>query len=85
MVDKDELFDALPEIKAVLERTAGVSFRIGAYTLGYTRDVELVRFVQTGIGANFTAYTLPSAIQPYYGNRPFGVNVYVRFRLRSGG
>jgi hypothetical protein len=85
MVDKDELFDAQPEIKELLERTAGVSFRIGAYTLGYTRDLELVRFVQTGIGANFTAYTLPSAIQPYYGSRPFGVNVYVRFRLRSGG
>jgi hypothetical protein len=84
LVDKDELFDAQPEIKALLERTAGVSFRIGAYTLGYTRDVELVRFAETGIGANFTAYTLPSAIQPYYGNRPFGVNVYVRFRLRPG-
>ena len=85
LVDKDELFDAQPEIKALLQRTAGVSFRIGAYTLGYTRDVELVRFVETGIGANFTAYTLPSAIQPYYGSRPYGVNVYLRFRLRSGG
>ncbi len=29
-VDKDELFDAQPEIKALLERTAGVSFRIEA-------------------------------------------------------
>jgi hypothetical protein len=75
LVDKDELFDAQP--------LAGLSFRIGAYTLGYTRDVELIRFAQTGIGANFTTYTLPSAIQPYYGSRPFGVNVYVRFRLRG--
>jgi hypothetical protein len=74
-----------PRGGALLERTAGVSFRIGAYTLGYTRDVELIRFAETGIGANFTAYTLPSAIQPYYGNRPFGVNIYVRFRLRPGG
>ena len=75
LVDKDELFDAQP--------LAGLSFRIGAYTLGYTRDVELIRFAQTGIGANFTTYTLPSAIQPYCGSRPFGVNVYVRFRLRG--
>lgn len=75
LVDKDELFDAQP--------LAGLSFRIGAYTVGYTRDVELIRFAQTGIGANFTTYTLPSALQPYYGSRPFGVNIYVRFRLRG--
>jgi len=83
-VDKDELFDAQPELKASLQRTAGVSFRVGAYTLGYTRDVQLMRFVETGIGANSTAYTLPPAIQPYYGRHPFGANVYVRFRLRPG-
>ena len=71
LVDKDELFD--------------VPFRIGAYTLGYTRDVDLIRFAQTGIGANVTAYTFPSAIKPYYGSRPFGVNMYLRFRLRPGG
>jgi len=83
-VDKDELFDAQPELKASLQRTAGVSFRVGAYTVGYTRDVQLMRFVETGIGANFTAYTLPRAIQPYYGSHPFGANVFVRFRLRPG-
>lgn len=83
LVDKDELFDAQPDIKALLERTAGVSFRIGAYTLGYTRDIKVFRFVETGVGANFSAYTLPTAIQPYYGAHPFGANVYVRFRLGS--
>jgi hypothetical protein len=29
-----------------------------------------------------TAYPLPSAIKPYYGDRPWGVNVYVRLRLK---
>lgn len=77
MVDKDELFDSPP--------LAGLSLRIRSYTLGYTRDVELIRFAQTGIGANFTTYTLPSAIQPYYGIRPFGVNIYLPFRLRGSG
>jgi hypothetical protein len=71
LVDKDEL-----------DVAHGGSYRIGAYTAGYTRDVELIRFIQTGIGANFTAYTLPQAIKPFYGDHPYGVNFYVRFRLK---
>lgn len=74
LVDKDELnIDTLP----------GRTFRIGAYTVGYTRDIELLRHVETGVGANITAYSLPAAIKPYYGSHPAGGNIYVRFRLRS--
>lgn len=73
LVDKDEL-----DVDALLGRT----FRIGACTLGYTRDIDLFRHIQTGVGANFTAYSLPGAIQPYYGAHPLGGNVFVRFRLR---
>jgi hypothetical protein len=73
LVDKDELnIDTLP----------GRTFRIGAYTVGYTRDIELLRHVETGVGANITAYSLPAAIKPYYGSNPVGGNIYVRFRLR---
>jgi hypothetical protein len=36
----------------------------------------------TVIGANATAYTLPAAIKPYYGGRPWGINVYLRLRLK---
>jgi hypothetical protein len=71
LVDKDELFN--PYLG---------TFRIGAYTLGYTRDIGLFRHIATGIGANFTTYSLPDAIKPYYGNRPLGGNVYMRVRLR---
>jgi hypothetical protein len=70
LVDKDELV------------AAGNTFRIGAYTAGYARDVVSFRSVETGVGANITAYTLPPAIKPYYGDYPWGVSVYVRFRLR---
>jgi hypothetical protein len=66
-----------------LDRTAGSTFRIGAYTAGYTRDVGIFRNVETGIGANATAYTLASAIKPYYGDRPWGLNLYIRLRLKS--
>ena len=82
LVDKDELFDGQPEIEQNLDLLHGSTFRIGAYTIGYTRDVDLFRHIETGVGANFTAYSLPDAIKPYYGDRPIGGNVFVRFRLR---
>lgn len=83
LVGKDDLFADEPALEDSLDRTYGSTFHIAAYTLGYTRDIDLFRHVETGIGANFTAYTLPAAIQPYYGARPVGGNVFVRFRLRT--
>jgi hypothetical protein len=83
LVDKDELFSDQPTIERQLDVLYGSTFRIGTYTVGYTRDVSLIRDVETGIGANFTAYTLPDAIKPYYGDHPVGGNVFIRFRLRS--
>jgi hypothetical protein len=70
LADKDELFANSP------------TFRIGAYTLGYTRDIPLFSYVETGIGANFSFYSLPDAIKPVYGNHPVGGNIFIRFRLR---
>lgn len=82
LVDKDELFNGQPDIERHLDTLYGSTFRIGAYTIGYTRDVNVLRFVETGIGANFSTYSLPNAIKPYYGNHPVGGNIFVRFRLR---
>jgi hypothetical protein len=81
-VDKDELFADTPSLEEQLDRTAGSTFRIGAYTAGYTRDIGTFKDVEAGIGANATVYTLPTAIQPYYGDRPWGINVYLRLRLK---
>jgi hypothetical protein len=83
LVDKDELFSGEPDIQQQLDVLYGSTFRIGAYTIGYTRDIDLFRRIQTGVGANFTAYSLPSAIKPYYGNHPAGGNLFVRLRLRA--
>jgi hypothetical protein len=83
LVDKDELFRGQPDIEAHLDSIYGSTFRIGAYTIGYTRDIDIFRHVQTGIGANIEAYSLPSAIKPYYGSNPLGGNVFIRFRLKS--
>ena len=83
-VDKDELFAGTPALEAQLDRTAGSTFRIGSYTAGYTRDIGTFKMIETGIGANASIYTLPAAIKPYYGDRPWGVSVFLRFRLKPG-
>jgi hypothetical protein len=74
LADKDGLFDNQPE-------PVPGAFRIGAYTIGYTRDLDLIRHVETGLGANISFYSLPAAIKPYYSSHPAGVNVFLRFRL----
>lgn len=82
LVDKDDLFAAQPAVEQQLLETVGTTtFRIGEYTLGYTRYFPLWQAVATGIGANFSTYTLPQAIVPFYGAHPFGVNVYLHFQL----
>jgi hypothetical protein len=80
---RDELFEYDHEVAhEVEERTGKHAFPVSAITLGYTRDVDLARHLQSGIGLNVTAYAIDSALKPYYGARPWGVNVYVRFRLK---
>jgi hypothetical protein len=82
VVDKDELFRDQPDLEQRLDALYGGTFRIGAYTVGYTRDIDLFKNVQTGIGANFAMYSLPGAIKPYYGDHPVSGNIFLRFRLR---
>ena len=81
LVDKDELFSDQPALAEQLAHTAGSSFRIGAYSAGYTRDIGTFHKVETGIGGNFTAYHVPDAIRPYYGDHPVGFNFFLRLRL----
>ncbi|HVV46382.1 MAG TPA: hypothetical protein VHC72_14315 [Bryobacteraceae bacterium] len=83
LVDKDELFATQPAIESALDATAGSAFRIGGYTIGYTRDFALWDAVQTGIGFNVSTYSLPSAIRPYYGDHPVGGSVFLRVRLKG--
>ncbi len=73
--DKDELFYGQPGLDQMI-------FRVGEYTAGYRRDLALFSHIETGVGANFSFYTLPDAIKPYYGNRPVGGNLYLRFGIR---
>jgi hypothetical protein len=86
LVDKDDLFAGDLDLEQHLDALYGSTFRIGAYTAGYTRDIRLpqglFRSVETGIGANFTFYSLPNALKLYYGANPVGGNIFLRLRLR---
>ena len=83
VVDKDELFTNNHALEHQLELTAGTVFRVQAYTAGYTRDIGTFQSLQTGLGANVSSYVVPSAIQSFYGQHPWGVNVFLRVRLNS--
>ncbi len=76
LVDKDELFGPGSPLQ-------GQTFRIGAYTVGYTRDFYFLRRIVTGLGSNFTTYSMPDPVHQYYGQHPVAVLVFLRFRLRG--
>ena len=82
VVAKDEFFADQPGLEAQIDRTYGSTFRVEAYTAGYTRDIATWGHVETGIGCNFTIYGLADALKPYYGARPVGGNMFLRFRLK---
>ena len=71
-VDKDELLPG-----------NGPTYLIGAYTLGYTRDFPIFPRLETGLGANFTLYSMPAALRPEYGQRPAAFWMFLRVRLKS--
>ena len=76
LVDKNELF--LPGSPLY-----GQSFRVGAYTGGYTRDFHLIPRIATGLGANVTFYSVPGELNAFYGKRPVAVLMFLRLRLRE--
>jgi hypothetical protein len=59
------------------EQSAG---RVQAYTFGYDRDLGRIPHLATALGAQVTAYTPGSKLQPVYGTDPMGVVVFLRLR-----
>jgi hypothetical protein len=82
---RDELFENDHELAhEIEERTGKHAFDVAGYTLGYTRDIGVFRNVQTGIGANVTAYGIDKDLKPVYGDHPWGVTFFLRLRLKQG-
>lgn len=83
---RDELFEYDHDLAhEIFVKTGKRAFNVSAYTVGYTRELGSLRSVQTAVGFNVTAYTFASALNPYYGQRPMGFNVFLRFRLKGRG
>jgi hypothetical protein len=56
-------------------------FWVGAYSLGYLRDIVKDKRIDIGMGAMFTANTNPSSLNTYYGGTTHGGwQVFLRFR-----
>ncbi len=53
---------------------------VQAYTVGYDRDVEVIPHLAAAIGGQVTAYGVGQPLQPVYGSRPVGLNVFLRLR-----
>ena len=82
---RDELFEYNHDLAERITRATGrYAFPVAAFTAGYTRDIPLIRGLQSGVGVNVTAYAIDSALKPFYGDRPWGVNIFIRFRLKPG-
>jgi hypothetical protein len=56
--------------------------RVQAYTFGYDRDLGRIPHLDTALGAQVTAYTPGSILQPVYGTNPMGIVVFLRLRPR---
>ncbi len=54
---------------------------VQAYSFGYDRDFRLGRHLTAAPGAQFTTYTTPEALRSTYGDHPWGVAAFVRFRI----
>jgi len=54
--------------------------RIGAFTVGYVRDFDLVAALRTGVGLDVTGYTFPGSLAGAYGDFPVSLHVFLRIR-----
>ncbi|MGC2164356.1 MAG: hypothetical protein WA634_20845 [Silvibacterium sp.] len=72
------LLDEHPVPPGFEEEPAG---RVQAYTFGYDRDIDLAPHLASAIGAQVTAYTVGSRLEPVYGSDPVGASIFMRFRL----
>jgi hypothetical protein len=54
---------------------------VAAFSFGYDRDFRITRHITAAPGAQFTTYTTPDALRSTYGDHPWGVAAFVRFRI----
>lgn len=79
LVDKTGLLNAAE--RASLGITSGHPiFRIGAYTVGYSRDVWTTTKFNVALGSDVTLYSTPAILDSVYGEHPVSYRFFVRVR-----
>ncbi len=79
LVDKNQLLRAADrQLLGITDHHA--SFRIGAYTFGFARDVWNKEKVSMAIGGDVTFYSKPATLNPIYGQNPASYRLFIRFR-----
>ena len=58
-----------------------MTFRISKFQAGYARHFELTDMIFLTLGASASAYAKPGALDPYYGDSPFGYTLFARLRM----
>src|SRR5256885_4727765 len=54
--------------------------RVQAYSFGYDRDFDVMPHLASAVGAQFTVYGVPAALNSIYGTHPAGFVAFIRFR-----
>ncbi|HEX8844586.1 MAG TPA: hypothetical protein VF791_08075 [Pyrinomonadaceae bacterium] len=79
LVDKNELLSAAD--RALLGITEHhPSFRIGAYTFGFARDIWNKEKFSMALGSDLTFYSKPDRLDAIYGANPVSYKFFVRIR-----
>lgn len=72
--DKDELFEAPDPL-------AGRAFTVNKLSAGYLYQVPTTTHVKLGVGGLVSAYALPNALEPAYGDTPVSFLLFARASL----
>ncbi len=79
LVDKNELLRSVDRARLGI-KAAHPSFRIGGYTFGGARDIWNTDRLSLAIGSDVTFYSMPSVLNPIYGNNPVSWKLFLRIR-----
>jgi len=60
---------------------AGRTFDVSQFSLGYVYDIRIAEHVSLGLGAAGSLYSLPAALDPYYGSNPQSYMLFTRLKL----
>jgi hypothetical protein len=85
LVDKKDLLRPEDLRRLGYGEHAHPQFRVGAYTLGYVRDLYAGDKYTVGLGGDTTFYSKPEALDVLYGRNPVSYKAFLRIRLGGKG